>query len=184
MPAGSRRLFFVGLLIFMLGGMTAYQAGRVNSGQEPAEVDLTGLSEPGVKVESSIQRYYSACGHYVYATLPAGIKDNWLPEVEVDSRFPADQGWQLKQQDGHYLITQEVEGLCSDCAPRRHLAFKDGLVAIYNGPAGSLGSLERVTNLKLESLPDFWLEKIRGGQAEFKTEQELLQALDSLDEYR
>jgi len=184
MSVSSRRLFFIGLFIFFLGGLVAYQEARVNSGQQPVEIRFPGLLPARVKVDPDAQRYYSACGHYTPLTLPAGIKDNWLPEAEIDSRFPPDEGWQLKQENGRLLITQEVKGLCPDCLPKRHLAFKDDLVAIYHGPAGSLGPLERVTNLKVDSLPPPWQERIRSGQAEFDTEQELLQALDSLDEYR
>lgn len=187
MLAIRRRLLFIGLLIFIMGGVVAYQAARNELGQGPVGTGLPGLSEPRAgegEPELQVRRYYSDCGHYLPATLPAGLTVNWQPQAGADSSFLTGAGWQLKQEEDYLLVTQEVKGLCPACLPKRHLGFKDGLVAIYHGPAGSLGQLEKVTNLRCEALPSRWQEKIASGQAEFNTERELLQALDSLDEYR
>ncbi len=184
MLVGSRRLLFIGLLILFLGGMSAYQSGKVNSRYESPEVRLTDLPEQRVKIENRTQRYYSACGHYIFTALPAGIEDNCLSPVELEFFFPSDAGWQLKRQGELISAVQKIEGLCPGCAPKRHLAFKDGLLAIYHGPAGSLGPLERVTDIKIDMLPVLWQEEICSGRVEFQTEKELLQALDSLDDYR
>ncbi|NLW07596.1 MAG: hypothetical protein GX039_06415 [Clostridia bacterium] len=187
MLAVSRRLLIIGLLIFVLGGMVAYLTAKSNFQQGPLATGLSGISKfraEEEKVEIKVQKFYSDCGHIIPTTLPAGLEDNWLPQSEADRSFLADAGWQLKQEDGYLQRTQEIDDLCPACWPKRHLGFHDGLVAIYQGPAGSLGQLEKVTGIKREALPPFWQQKIESGQAEFNNERELLQALDSLDEYR
>ncbi|MDN5345196.1 MAG: hypothetical protein PWQ18_1310 [Clostridia bacterium] len=184
MGDARRRFIILGLVIFLLGGAVAYQGARVNSGREPVIMRLPGLIEPRLQKEPYLERYYRACGHKDPIPLPAGVQWNWAGKEELGILFPPSEGWRIFQEGGRLVISQEVDGLCPADTPKRHLAVKDDLVAVYQGPAGSLGPLLRVTNLQFTSLPPDWQEKITSGQAEFSSEQELLQALDSLDEFR
>lgn len=184
MPAYSRRLTIIGIIIFLLGGMVAYQGARVNSGRQPVVLRVPGIIEPRVQLEPRLEKYYRGCGHSYPLPLPAGVKWQWAGREEMTTLFPEAEGWRLTQETGRLVATQEVDGLCPACIPKRHLAVKDGLVAVYQGPAGTLGPLLRVTGLKLASLPANWQAQIQSGAAVFNSEQELLEALDSLDEYR
>ncbi|WP_406676542.1 BofC C-terminal domain-containing protein [Neomoorella carbonis] len=184
MGDASRRFIVIGLMIFLLGGLVAYQQARVSTGQRPVILRVPGLLEPRVLEEPRLEKYYRYCGHREPIPLPAGVKWNWAGKEEMSILFPPAEGWRITREGERLVITQEVDDLCPADAPRRHLAVKDGLVAIYQGPAGSLGPLMRVTNLKVASLPPSWREKIENGQAEFNSEQEVLEALDSLDEFR
>ncbi|KYH32333.1 hypothetical protein [Neomoorella mulderi] len=184
MSDASRRFIVIGLMIFLLGGLVAYQQARVSTGQRPVILRVPGLLEPRVLEEPRLERYYRDCGHREPIPLPAGVKWNWAGKEELSILFPPPEGWRITREGERLVITQEVDGLCPADAPKRHLAIKDGLVAIYQGPAGSLGPLMRVTSLKFTSLPPSWREKIENGQAEFNSEQEVLEALDSLDEFR
>ncbi|WP_258359968.1 hypothetical protein [Moorella sulfitireducens (nom. illeg.)] len=184
MSEACRRFIIVGLMIFILGGMVAYQQARVSAGQQPVILRVPGLLEPRVLEKPLLERYYRYCGHREPMSLPEGVKWNWAGKEEMSILFPPSAGWRIIGEGGRLVITQEVDSLCPADAPKRHLAVKDGLVAIYQGPSGSLGPLMRVTDLRVASLPPAWREKIENGQAEFNSEQEVLKALDSLDEFR
>lgn len=179
-----RRLIIIGFIIFMLGIVVAYQQARVNNGLNPVLLRVPGLLEPRVLEEPRLEKYYRLCGHREALPLPAGVKWNWAGLEELHILFPASEGWRITWEGERLVITQEIDGLCPTDSPKRHLAVKDGMVAVYQGPAGSLGPLMRVTNIKVTALPRGWKEKIESGQVEFNSEKEMLEALDSLDEFR
>lgn len=180
----SRRFIFPGIVIFLLAAAVAYQQARVSAGQEAITLNIPGIIEPRVREEPRMEKYYRACGHREPLPLPDGVKWKWAGKEELSILFPPSEGWRIIQEGKRLVISQEVNGLCPADAPKRHLAVKDGLVAVYQGPAGSLGPLLRVTSLQFTSLPSHWREKIAKGEAEFNSEQEVLEALDSLDEFR
>ena len=184
MDATGRRFLFIGFVIFLLGAAVAYQQARVSAGQEAVTLSIPGISAPRVQEQPVLERYYRACGHREPLPLPAGVQWRWGDEENLALLFPPEEGWRLIREGERLVISQEVDGLCPVDAPKRHLAVKDGLVAVYQGPAGSLGPLLKVTSLPFAALPPHWQEKITGNKAEFNSEQELLQAMDSLDEFR
>lgn len=131
-----------------------------------------------------IERVYRDCAHREEIPLPPGVEWRWAGKKELEVIFPSKDGWVIRQEkSGRFIISQEIQGLCPADASKRHLAEFEGRVAVYQGPAGSAGRLERVLELKFTELPPQWQERIRQGQAEFQSEEELLQALDNLDEY-
>lgn len=131
-----------------------------------------------------IEKLYQACGHREEIPLPEGVDLRWAGKKELEILFPSQEGWTIRsEKNGRLVITQKVPGLCPQDAPKRHLAELDGRVAVYRGPVGSMGELERVLEVKVDALPRPWQEKIRQGRAEFQSEEELLKALDSLEEY-
>lgn len=179
-----RRFIIIGIIIFIMGTVVAYQKARVDSGLNPLLLRVSGLLEPRVLEEPRLEKYYRLCGHREALPLPAGVKWNWAGLDELHILFPASEGWRITWEGEHLVISQEIDDLCPNDTPKRHLAVKDGMVAIYQGPAGSLGPLMRVTNIKVTALPRGWKEKIESGQIEFNSEKEMLEALDSLDEFR
>ncbi|MDN5348516.1 MAG: hypothetical protein PWP65_2081 [Clostridia bacterium] len=130
------------------------------------------------------QRRYKFCGHMERIDLPPEIKKIWIQTGYAGS-IELPEGWFIERSaGGRFIFIQEVAALCPKCAARRHLGEHEGWVAVFYGPAGSYGPLERVTPLKLEWLPESWRNRILSGRAEFADEAEMLQALDSLDEFR
>lgn len=127
-------------------------------------------------------RLYRLCGHRLPAPLPAEPLTGGRAELEA--AFPASQGWSLARgKGGAWELTQSLEGFCPEDAARRHLEIREDRVAVYIGPAGKGGPLSRMTAIRLKDLTPEWQEAIRKGRMEFKDEQELMAALDSLDEY-
>lgn len=183
MTAGSRRLFFIGLIIFSLSGLVAFYQARLFFDSRP-DVFRSGMRNTEKEVHIVMEKYFTACGHVKPVILPGGVRATWDREGDLNKMFPPDKGWRIQRVGGNLKISQEIDGLCPECLPKRHLGIKDGFISIYEGPAGSLGKLLRVTGIRISSLPPLLQEKIRSGQAEFHTEKELMEALDSLDEFR
>jgi len=128
---------------------------------------------------------YRLCGH-VEVGIP--IKDPVLLNLDIEqltSLYPVQDGWEVVLTGpDRVILRMNVEGLCPQCAKKRHLGVIDGRVAIFNGPASFHGGLDRLTNLAISSLPIEWQEPIKMGMMEFDNAEALAQALDNLDEFR
>ncbi|MGI9952681.1 hypothetical protein V3F56_10010 [Moorellaceae bacterium AZ2] len=179
MESGSRRFLLLLFLLAVVGVLTVFGPQAVTFWKLP------GRSVPQfLRPQPVVERVYKDCGHREELPLPVGMDWRWAGKRELEVIFPPEEGWVIRQDKaGRFVISQEIQGLCPADDPKRHLAELDGRVAVYRGPAGSSGPLERVLDVQVAQLPADWQERIRRGQAEFQSEEELLQALDSLDEY-
>jgi fatty acid/phospholipid biosynthesis enzyme len=79
-------------------------------------------------------------------------------------------------------IVVEAHQLLKD-AKKRHLGVAGEFVSIIEGPVGVDGEVLEILDIKVANLPKEWQEKVRKGELDFSSEQELLEALDSIDEY-
>jgi len=123
---------------------------------------------------------YTLCGHIE----PLSLGDlNGMSLEELGKKFPRRQGWVIEEAGSKILITQKLDTLCSDCEGKRHLGAFGDFVAVVKGPVGVEGGIVEVTNIKIEDLPPQWQEQIKRGRLDFSSAQEMLEALDSLDEY-
>ncbi|MCG0277499.1 MAG: hypothetical protein L5656_03065 [Thermanaeromonas sp.] len=188
MKSSYRRFLLVlaGLIIvgvFTLWGPAGLRIAKETLQDTPWQVPVWALPQ-FLRPEPRIEKLYQACGHREEIPLPEEVNLRWIGKKELEILFPPQEGWEIyPEQNGRLVITQKVPGLCPQDAPKRHLAELDGRVAVYRGPTGSMGDLERVLDIRMETLPREWQERIRQGRAEFRSEEELLKALDSLEEY-
>ena len=137
-----------------------------------------------VQVAKLIQLYkhYTVCDHLV-KELQYEINIKELEKNSLDEIYPLEAGWIIERENDSIKLIQSVEGLCPEDAKKRHLAVDKGFLAIYQGPAHFKGPLQKITKININSLPVDWQEKIKSKSLEFSSESELLEALDSLDEY-
>lgn len=189
MKSSYRRLL---LVLISLGAMGAVLTWGTIGGRAVKERVLIDASwqvpvwalPQFLRPKPRIEKLYQACGHREEIPLPEGVDLRWVGKKELEILFPPQDGWIIRsEKNGRLVIIKKVAGLCPQDAPKRHLAELDGRVAVYRGPVGSMGELERVLEVKIDALPRPWQEKIRQGHAEFQSEEELLKALDSLEEY-
>ncbi|MBE3581204.1 MAG: hypothetical protein IMW96_06155 [Thermoanaerobacteraceae bacterium] len=179
MESGSRRFLLV-LFLLAVGGMIAVLGPKIVTLEKSPGPAIPRPARPLPVVE----KVYVACGHREELPLPAGVDWKRAGKEELEAAFPPGEGWIIREEgSGRVVISQEILELCPADAGKLHLAELDGRVAVYRGPAGSSGPLERVLDVEISQLPAYWQERIRRGQAEFGSEEELGQALDSLDEY-
>ncbi|HHP50341.1 MAG TPA: hypothetical protein ENM97_00200 [Moorella mulderi] len=177
-----RRSLFLGAacLLILLAGLGLFQMarGRGTPISPPATAE-----DPGRKPPLVLRRYL-ADGRSEEVPWPSDLPWENLDKEKLARYFSPTEGWRIVEDEKRRLVLiQEVPGLPPQEATKRHLKIKDGFVAIYQGSAGSPGPLLRVTPIPASALPSSWREKIEKGEAEFSSEEELLVALDSLDEF-
>ncbi|MDH7478596.1 MAG: hypothetical protein QHH02_01140, partial [Syntrophomonadaceae bacterium] len=107
-----------------------------------------------------------------------------LTAEQLKRLYPASEGWQVDfSQPNRVVMRLNLEQLCPVDAAKRHLGVVDGRVAIFIGPAGFNGALEKLTSISLAGLPPEWQEQLHQGTLEFGDAETLAQTLDSLDDY-
>jgi len=127
---------------------------------------------------------YPACNHTVTHQLPPTSVLLGKDMTALARIYPKNEGWSLQLERSNTVhLRHRLEGLCPADDQKRHLSVINGYLAIYKGPAGLNGGLVRITSTPLKTLPPYIQDRIRGGTMEFTNEDELMQALDSFDEF-
>ncbi|WP_227765820.1 hypothetical protein [Zhaonella formicivorans] len=164
------------LFYFITPGLIAPDFTSEIKETEPASVkdESLGLVE--------IYKHYEICNHTVkeqeFKTI---LDDKRLAELKI--QFPSEEGWSIESNLNSVRIERRIDELCPEDAEKRHLAAAGEFLAVFKGPVGVNGGLERITDIRIQSLPAEWQEKVYRGLLDFSSEAELLEALDSLDEY-
>ena len=123
------------------------------------------------------QTYHSLCGH----TTEENPADN-SAFMGMGSDDLTAQGWQAQWQGEQLYLSRESGDFCPLDAQKRHLRLINQQLAIYAGPLLGGGELLRVLETPLYAIPVRWLAQLTSVGIEFKDEETLLMALDSLDE--
>jgi len=120
-------------------------------------------------------------------------KSHYLSRQTVtgDSRFAEKsfselrgEGWDISwSKDGNIIAFMELDELCPEDAVKRHLGVYGGEVAVFAGPSGADGEILEILGIRLEDLYPDWQEKLANGGMDFENNEELLNALESLDEF-
>lgn len=141
------------------------------------QAQTVGMIPGNTKIIEEI--YYTRCKHLEQREI---IAEDVYPGFDEEALKSA--GWTLyHNNDGSITIFKNVDGLCSNDVNKRHLGISGEYVSILEGPVGVEGDPLEVLDIKIARLPKEWQEKVRKGELDFSSEQELLEALDSIDEY-
>lgn len=191
----QRRYLLIAVGLVVLAFILGYSLAGNKLGQPPGEaakplVSSVDTSQPatGFRVSAEtkllVEEEYTGCQHTVTTPLPLDLE--WLGKDldELDGLFPAATGWK-RQLEGENTVRlyRRLEGLCPADDRKRHLSELNGYLAIYKGPSSSSGGLVSVTNTPVASLPPEIQARIRNKTMDFANEEELMQALDSFDEF-
>lgn len=151
----------------------------------PKPTNYTSKSAEAVYANRKIELYklYSICDHLIKQT-EYEINLNGLKELDLFNKYSEDAGWKIAIEDENIRLTQKIDGLCPKDGNARYLGVQNGFLSIYQGPAFLEGPLVKITDIQVDNLPLEWQEKVYNKTLEFSNESELLEALDSLDEYR
>lgn len=123
--------------------------------------------------------YYSKCRHLIQRETSVGELGS-----DIDEESLKKSGWTLyHNHDGSITIFKTINGLCPEDAEKRHLGVAGEFVCVVAGPVGVEGEILEVLDIKVANLPLEWQEKVKKGELAFASEKELLEALDSIDEY-
>ena len=125
--------------------------------------------------------YYTACCHLDVHSAAGQEEFSGKTFVEIEG-----DGWQIFwAEDGSAVAFRESAQLCPEDDQKSYLALYQDKLAIFHGPIGTAGEPLEIIYVKPESLPAFWRQKlINNGGIEFQTRDEMLSALESLDELK
>lgn len=133
----------------------------------------------------TLQEFYTICRHTLPLSLPAKEKLWGKTLAELTVIFPAEKGWLLDvPAPGELVLTREVPGLCPRDSGKHHLGFMGDYVAVYQGLPEAAGGIIQILPVEREKLPRSWRDKIGQGEVVFEGKEDLMEALDSLEEYR
>ncbi|NPV91534.1 MAG: hypothetical protein HPY50_12260 [Firmicutes bacterium] len=144
------------------------------------------LISPVITQDTAVVReyHYKWCGHTESGVTTRDPLLVGLTLEQINRLYPASEGWEVNfDQPSRLLLRLNLEQLCQVDSHKRHLGEVNDRVAIFIGPAGYSGALEKITQIPMEKLPPEWQETIRQGTLEFIDSETLSQALDNLDEY-
>jgi hypothetical protein len=143
------------------------------------------ISVATIENNTKIQLFklYDGCGHLIEQK-EYELEPSEFEKLSIYSRYPAEEGWSIIFEGDTVKAIESVGGLCPTDGEMRHLGVEKGFLAIYLGPSHLNGPIYKTTRIKIKKLPVELQEKIYDRSIEFKRESELLEALDSLDEYQ
>jgi len=175
-------LLLVSLCLLLVLG-TAWEIMRLS--KTPAEVPAypAGQSNAYFVSEQTMIReeiYYTNCRH-----LESRLLVNDPAFVNKSFEELGQEGWNLFWAEGGLAVAfKEVAQLCPADENKRHIGEYNGRIAIFSGPAGSEGQLIEELGIPLEHLYPEWQDKLAEGGIGFENQEDLLAALDNLDEFK
>ncbi len=130
-----------------------------------------------------IEQEFSKCGHVIIA--PFKDRKDLIGKKlsDIKKQYTIQNGYLISYNQNTLVIHQTVDDWCSVDKEKCRLKEYKGRVGIYKGPNTEQDALMRVTEIKIESLPDHIREAIDKGEYEFENMERLNDALENLDEY-
>lgn len=190
------RVFGIVVLFTALGFTLGYVLGPGDNGHDPflkpdgsIASNLNGnqllqgdlfTTESGSYRKIEGRTLYTLCGHWEPLNL-GNYKD--LSPEKLKDIFPSKQGWRIEDTGEKIIVTKEINALCPEDEKKRHLGCFGEYVAVIKGPPGVDGGIIEVTEIKVAELPQPFRKEAEQGNLDFSNAQNLLEALDSLDEY-
>lgn len=127
---------------------------------------------------------YTRCKHIVSTKYKGsdGLKGKSLQDIR--KIFPEKKGYLVWfTDDGTLVIHRRVETWCPKDRNKVHLGVVKNHVAVYRGPGGINDEIMRITNVRIEVLPENLRRDLKAGIFEFTDEEEANFVLENLDEY-
>jgi len=144
---------------------------------EPTDAEPV-LWEPEEFSAARQEIYYRGCRHLV------------TKEIDLSVVYPGKSaedlkamGWQVDTSNPEKIILRrDDDGLCPEDDVYRRVAVTEDGIGIFAGPIGTDGPLLQTFTLDISILPAEWQQKLAGDGIEFADEEDMISALDSLEE--
>jgi len=170
-----KMFIFLGMVIVIMAGLTVYEVSKQHM---PAEINYDEYIFSQTSVRKEV--YYTVCRHLESVS---AVGDSDLAEKTFDQL--REDGWYVFRDDNnHVVVFKESAEYCPNDADKSHLAIRDGKLILFNGSIASPGELLEIIDVALEKLPSAWQRRLETGGIEFQSEEEMLSALENLDELR
>ncbi len=123
--------------------------------------------------------YYLQSRRTISEIIPAPGELQGKNQAEIEAL-----GWNIFQAEGgQIVIYKETDALTPEDAPKRHLKLYRGKLAAFAGPSTARGPLLEELGIEPDYLSADWQEELNSGGIDFESPEDLLTALESLDEY-
>ncbi|MGI5892133.1 MAG: hypothetical protein ACOX7H_05270 [Bacillota bacterium] len=171
-------LFLLLIIILLLIFGQIFSGDNHQGSQEyPAGQEQSNYISDTTPVRQEI--YYNSCHHLVTTDQTGNSKF-------VNKNFTQlhNEGWEVFwAENGQAVIFKEISALCPADEGKCFLAAYEGQVAIFSGPLGSSDEPTEVSGISIDNLDPEVKEKLLQGGIEFESMEDLLVALENLDEY-
>ena len=166
---------FLGMVMLIMAGFTVYKVSRQRT---PALINYDEYVYNQTSVRKEV--YYTVCNHMesVAAVGDADFAEKTFAQLRAD-------GWYVFRDDNNQVVVfKESAEYCPNDAGRGHLAMYEGTLALFRGSLANRGEMLEIIDIAFEKLPAVWQRRLENGGIEFQSEEDMLSALESLDELR
>lgn len=129
------------------------------------------------------EQEYRICGHKIISEFKQREQINGKNLDEIRKIYSEKNGFRIFFDEDTLIIKQIIYGICPEEEESYRLKDYQGFVGIYMGLDRENDHLLRVTLIQIKSLPPSIQQAIREGKYEFKSEEELYDSLENLDEF-
>ena len=93
-------------------------------------------------------------------------------------------GWEVSKIGSNKVrLAMELTGICAEDSEKRTLKLTDNGIGVFEGPKNISGKMLSEMEIDINNLPQELQDSLNSGGIEFQSEDELLETLESLDEY-
>lgn len=175
------------MLTLALGAYLAniYSNLELKRAESKDKAVVQNIEDNSIKYDDAVvyERQYSKCGHIIIAPFANRDSLNGKNISDLRKEYTVENGFHISFQENTLSIKQTIDDWCDIDKARCRLKEYHGRVAVYKGPHHEEDVLIRVTEIKLDSLPDEVKQAIKNGDYEFENMERLNDALENLDEY-
>ncbi len=180
------------LLIFLmlslaLGAYLAniYSSLELKKAESIEKAVVQNMEANTIKYDDGViyEQQFSKCGHIIIAPFDDQGALIGKSVDELRKQYTVKNGYQLSYQHNTLSIKHKIDDWCTVDKEKCRLKEYKGRIAVYQGPNGEHDVLMRVTDIKVDSLPEKIRHAIENGEYEFENMEHLNDALENLDEY-
>jgi hypothetical protein len=186
----GRNIIIAVLLFLIIGGGIYYWGGRnkipspARFNYRPANTDIaTGSQLINNDTNIIYEREYLRSQVVVISGFgdKQAIINHGIEEIR--NIYTSEQGYTIYFQDNNLIIHQKIDDWTPEDKQKFRLKEYKGHLAVYQGPDAENDVMIRITSLQFSKMPADIQAAISAGKYEFKSEEELNDALENLDEY-
>lgn len=102
---------------------------------------------------------------------------------EIKKSYAEKHGFSVRYSEGQLFIQQKINDFSPADKKKCRLREYQGRLAVYEGPVAGEDLLLWVSKIRMDKLPRHVQQAVREGKYEFRSQEELNDALENLDEY-
>lgn len=183
----NKGLLVLFIIVSTVVGAGLGQAYHRFSNKTQLQKPVVGVTEAEITINTQtpviFEQEYLRCGHRVVSSFPEREKLNGKSISEIQAAYTSAQSYQVSWNIDTLVIKQSLDDWCSEDNGKLRLKDYQGRVAVFQGADPQCDVLLKVTGIVTSSLPPEVQKSVLEGTMEFKSQDELNDAMENLDEY-